>query len=47
MVHFGIFRVVSLLMECSHIALLTLTVMVMRGLVFISGSYSVCLCVRA
>jgi hypothetical protein len=55
MVDLGIFRLVSLLIECSCISHVTLTMMVMRGSVFhplfclmlISGSYLVCLCVRA
>jgi hypothetical protein len=55
MVDFGILGLAGLLMDCSCIAPLTLVVMVMRGLVFhslfcmvlISGSYFVCLCVRA
>ena len=50
MLGFGTFRMISLLMEC-----LCMVVMVTRGLVFhplfcmvlISGSYQVCLCVRA
>ena len=50
MVGFGIFRLISLLMECSCMAPLTFVVMVMRGLVFhllfcmvlISGWYLVC-----
>ena len=41
MVDFGIFRLVSLLMECLCIFLVTPTMMVIRG------SYLVCLCVRA
>ena len=48
-------RLVSLLMKCLCMAPLTPVVMVIRGLVFhpsfclvlISGSYLVCLCVRA
>ena len=52
---FGILRLVSLLMECLCMAPLTPAVMVIRMLVFhpsycmmlISGSYLVCLCVRA
>ena len=52
---FGILRSVDLLMECSCIAPLTPFVIVMRGFAFhpmfcmllISGSYLVCLCVRA
>ena len=55
MMGFGIFRLVSLFMECSCIAPLTPAVMVMTGLVFhplfyrvsISESYLICLCVRA
>ena len=55
MASFGIFRLVSFLMECSCMAPLTLVVMVIRGLVFhplvcivlMSGSYLVSLCVRA
>lgn len=55
MLHFGIFSFVSLSMECLRIAPLTPVVMVMRALVFhplfckvlISGSYMVCLCMRA
>ena len=55
MLDFGMFRLASFLMECSCIVPLTPIVMVMRGLVFhsllcmmlISGSYLVCLCVRA
>ena len=55
MVDFGIFRLTSLFMECLCIAPLTSAMMVMRGFVFhslfcmmlISGSYLVCLCVRA
>ena len=55
MLVFGIFSVASLYMECSCIAPLIPAVMVMRGLVFhplfcmvlISGSYLVCLCMRA
>ena len=51
----GILSLVSLSIECSHIAPLTPAVMVMRGLVFhplfcmmlISGSYLVCFCVMA
>ena len=50
-----IFSLVRLSIECSCMAPLTLAVMVMRGLVFhplfcmvlISGSYLVCLCMRA
>ena len=49
------FRLVNCSIEVSCIAPLTLAVMVMRGFVFhplslsvaISGSYLVCLCVRA
>jgi hypothetical protein len=52
---FGILRLASLLMECSCMTPLTPVVMVMRGFVFhplipimlISGSYLLCLCVRA
>jgi hypothetical protein len=52
---FGIFSLVNFSMECSCMAPLTPTVMVMRGLVFhalfcivlISGSYLVCFCVMA
>ena len=52
---FGIFRLASLLMECSCIASRTPIVMVMRRLVYhpwfcmvlISESYLVCSCVRA
>ena len=55
MLDFGIFCFVSLSMKCSCMAPLTLAVMVIRGLVLhplfwmalISGSYLVCLCVRA
>ena len=55
MFDFGIFRLASLLIECSCIAPLTHAVIVMRGLEFqslfcmvlISGSYLVCVCVRA
>ena len=55
MFDFGYFRLASLLIKCSCIAPLTLHVMIMRGLVFhplfymvlISGSYLVCLYVRA
>ena len=56
MVGFGMFRLISLLMECSCMApLVTPVVMVMRGFVFcplfcmvsISGSYLACSCVRA
>jgi hypothetical protein len=47
MLDFGDFRFVSLSMECSCMAPLTPTVMVVRGLVLFSGSYLVCLCVRA
>ena len=54
MIDFGMFRLTSLYMECLCIAPLTPVVMTMRGLIFhplfcmvlISGSYSVCLCVR-
>ena len=54
-VGFGMFRLVSLLMECLCMAPLTRVVIVIRGLVFhplfcmvsIRGSYLVCLCVRA
>ena len=52
---FGIFSLFNCSMECSCIAPLTPAVMVIRGLIFhplfcmvlISGSYLVCLCVRA
>ena len=52
---FGILRLISILIKCSCMAPLTLVVMVMRGftfhpllyLVFISGSYLVCFCLRA
>ena len=52
---FGMFRLVSFLMECSCMAPLTPIVMVVRGLIFhplfymvlISGSYLVCFCSRA
>jgi hypothetical protein len=52
---FGILILVSFSMECSCMAPLTPAVIVMRGLVFqplfwmvlFSGSYLVCLCVRA
>ena len=55
MLVFGILRLVSFPMECSCIAHVTPAVVVIRGLVFhplvckvlISGSYLVCLCVRA
>ena len=55
MINFGIFRLVSFLVECSCMTPLTSTVMVNRGLVFhplfcivsMRGSYLVCLCVRA
>ena len=55
MLVFGILRLVYFLMECLCIAPLTPALMVIRGLVFhplvckvlISGSYLVCLCVRA
>ena len=55
MLDFGILSFVSLSMECSCMAPLTLVVMVMRGLVFhlllwivsFSVSYLACLCVRA
>ena len=55
MLCFGIFRLVSFSMECSWIAPLTPAVMVIRGLTFhplfcmvlISGSYLMCLWVRA
>ena len=55
MLDFGLFSFVSLSMEWSCMAPLTPTVMVIRGLVFhpsfwmvlFSGSYLVCLCVRA
>ena len=55
MLVFGILRLVSWLMECSCIAPLTPTVMVIRGFVFhplfcmlsIEGSYLACLYVRA
>ena len=55
MLFFGIFSLVSWSMECSWIAPLTPTNMMIRGLIFhplfsivlISGSYLVCLCVRA
>jgi hypothetical protein len=51
----GMWRLVSCLMECSCMPPLTPAVIVMRGLVFhrlffsvvISGSYLLCLCVRA
>ena len=55
MLDFGVFRLASLSMGCSCIALLTPAVMVMKGwffhplfcMVLISGLYLVCLCVRA
>ena len=55
MLHFGIFSLVSLSMECSCMVPLTPAVMVMRGLVFqplfrmmlFNGSYLACLCARA
>ena len=55
MLAFGIFNLFKCSMECSCIAPLTPAVMVIRGLVFhplfcmvlISGSYLICLCVRA
>jgi hypothetical protein len=55
MVVFGILRLASLLMDCSCIAPLTPTVIVIRGFVFpslsrivlISGSYFACFCARA
>lgn len=55
MVDFGFLRLANLFMECSCIAPFTLVVMVMSGLVchplfcmmLISGSYLLCLCVRA
>ena len=55
MLCFGIFNLVSCSMECSWIAPLTPAVMVIKGLTFqplfcmvwISGSYLVCLWVRA
>ena len=55
MLVFGNFSLVSLSMECSCMTPLTPAMMVMRGLVFhpllcmvlISGSYLVCLCMRA
>ena len=51
----GIFKLKSLMIECSYIAPVTLVVIVIRGLVchplfcmvVIIGSYLVCLCVRA
>ena len=55
MMDFGIFKLTSLLMECSSIAPLTPAMMVIRGfvchpwfcMVLISGSYLLCLCVSA
>ena len=55
MLAFGILGLVSLFMECSCMAPLTLSVMVMGGLVFrplffmvlISELYFVCLCEKA
>ena len=55
MLFFGIFSLVSWSIECSWIAPLIPVVMVIRGLIFqplfcmvlLSGSYLVCLCVRA
>ena len=55
MVDFSIFRLISLLMQCSCMAPLTLDVMIIRGsvvhpvfcMVLIKGSDLVCLCLRA
>ena len=55
MLDLGIFSLVNLLMECSRMAPLTPTMMVMMGLVYhplfcrvlINGSYSMCFWVSA
>ena len=54
-ISFGILILVSFLMECSCMASVTLVVMVVRGftfhplfcMVFISGLYVECLCLKA